>query len=175
MLAFILRIPEATLTNAQVCLTFATSIFSTNVSFFKTSGTVPSHRFFDRASFGTFPFRRAAWHSLQTYLQLKSRTGPRYSLIGHLSVFHSTHVTPGASKIPKMFFTLLRRLELLRGLSSPQTAQRTSSKCVGSIRLQAFLMTRSSTSLLAGSGGKCALISGSIFNWSVANGLILAL
>src|ERR1700678_2245019 len=69
ILAFIFRMPEATFTKAQVCLTRATNIFSTKVRFLRTFGTAPSQRLFERASLGTFPLLMSPRHPLQILLQ----------------------------------------------------------------------------------------------------------
>src|SRR5271168_3312295 len=160
ILAFIFRMPEATFTKAQVCLTRATNIFSTKVRFLRTFGTAPSQRLFERASLGTFPLLMSPRHPLQILLQPWSRTGPLYSLMGLVSNFLSIRVTPGSSRMFNKFFTLLRRLVFFLSSSSPHTAHPTSSKFSGFIRVHASLMIACSRCLLAGSGRKEILISG---------------
>src|ERR1700728_2138716 len=65
ILAFIFRIPDATLTYAQVCLTLAINIFSTYLKQLNSSGTFPIHKLFARAKRGIFPLRMQARHVSQ--------------------------------------------------------------------------------------------------------------
>jgi len=63
-LAIILAQPEDTFTRQRLCQILGTKSFSANVSFFKTSGTVPNQNPFAKDFGGLFPTLSDDKHSL---------------------------------------------------------------------------------------------------------------
>ena len=90
----------------------------------------------------------------------KNRTEPDFgnttlnSLAGFAFVNCSIRVISVTSRILRKIFTLLRWLVFAHCQSSPHTAQPTSSKLMGSIRLQASLIIACSSCMLEGGGKK---------------------
>src|ERR1700693_4877621 len=133
--AFILNMPDETLTMHLLWRTLAISNCSAYVRPSNSSGISPIQRLFARARIGIFPLSRYSIHTGQTLLQPGAKIGPLNSMTGSELLHLALLVTP--STFSKLIFSTSDSSSISQvGVNFPQTAQPASSNMSGEVSTQ---------------------------------------